>query len=199
MNRVARYRAGYVAVLVCGASAVLGLLWLLDWNPVAVVVLVVVLLVPGRIQGFLFRDLFRGRRELDAGHPSLALRHLAQFLTTLERQPWRRHALWLSWSVYTPSAAAMALNNLGAAHLALGAAEPAARAWREALAIDHLYPLPYANLALVAAADGDSVTAEGLLALARSLGYSGGTLDKTTRQMQTLLAALEGRGTRRQG
>lgn len=155
MKRVGRYRAGYVAVLLCGALSVLGLSWLLDCNPVATVLLVVVLLIPGRIRRLLFLDLFRGRREVDAGNPSVALRHLQQFLTSLQRRPWRRQALWLSWPICTPSAGAMALNNVGAAHLAFGSTEEARRAWREALAIDPLYPLPYANLAL-AASDDDS-------------------------------------------
>lgn len=96
--------------------------------------------------------------------------------------------------VYTPSVEAMALNNVGSAHLALGAADHAVSAWRKAIELDPLYPIPFANLALVAAAGGESAVAETLLGAAKNLGYSGGALDQTLRKVQSLLASVESRG-----
>jgi hypothetical protein len=45
--------------------------------------------------------------------------------------------MWLCWAFYTRDIEAMALNNLGAARLELGARDEAAAAFREALALIH--------------------------------------------------------------
>ncbi|MXV48000.1 hypothetical protein DYQ94_14025 [Xanthomonas sp. LMG 8993] len=89
----------------------------------------------------------------------------------------------------------MVTNNLGVAYAALGELEQAQTAWKHALALDHLYPVPYANLAAAAAARGASDEVHSLLCQARKLGYGGGPLDQATHRMQQLLAAVESRGT----
>ncbi|MBB5882069.1 tetratricopeptide (TPR) repeat protein [Xanthomonas arboricola] len=142
----------------------------------------------------LLRPLFRGQRALAHGKPEEAFRHFHYQLSQLQAQPWRRLALWLGWSTYTPSLAAMVTNNLGAAHAALGELEQAQAAWRHSLALDHLYPIPYANLAAAAAARGASDEAHSLLGQAQELGYSGGPLDQATHRVMQLLAAVESRG-----
>ena len=150
--------------------------------------------MPGRLQGLLLRPLFRGQRALAEGKPEEAAVQFHHQLTQLQAQPWRRLALWLGWSTYTPSLAAMVTNNLGVAHAALGELEQAQAAWKHALVLDHLYPVPYANLAAAAAARGASDEMHSLLCQARKLGYSGGPLDQATHRMQQLLAAVESSG-----
>lgn len=88
----------------------------------------------------------------------------------------------------------MGFNNLGVAHADLGNESTARRAWERALAIDQLYPVPYANLAALAAADGNTEQATNLLAQAKQLGYTGGPLDQATYRVQQLLTAIESRG-----
>lgn len=156
--------------------------------------LFLVLLIPGRIQGILYRDLYRGRRALDQENPAEALLYLERFRGTLRAQPWRKAALWLGWSVYTPSVEAMVFNDIGSSHLALEVPDHAVSAWRTSLELDPLYPIPHANLALVAAAGGERAVAESLLDIAKSIGYSSDALDQTLQKMQRVLARLESRG-----
>lgn len=194
MTRVTRYRIGYLLLLAALAAVAYVGLRASGNSRGAGVVAVVVLLIPGRVQGLLLRPLFRGRRALAGGDAGSALRQFEDFLARLERQPWRGWALWLGWSAYTPNAKAMTLNNLGAAHAALGETASAAQRWQDALALDPLYPVPCANLAALAAAAGDAQRAARWLARARELGYSGCALDQATHRVQQLLAAVESRG-----
>jgi hypothetical protein len=189
-----KYKIGYLVALLALGVGVLIFATFAKPKPWEVLLLIAVLLVPGRIQGLLFRDLFRGRHDLDRNDAASALKHLESFLHTVREQPWRRLALWLSWSIYTPSLEAMAQNNVGAAHLALGDIAAAEGAWRTALELDSQYPLPHANLALVAAAHNDSGAVDKHLATARKLGFRGEGLDRFVRKAQSILATVESHG-----
>jgi tetratricopeptide (TPR) repeat protein len=194
LSRVTRYKIGYVIALSLVGGVVLAAAGAGKSEPWAVFTIVLVLLLPGRIQGLLFRDLFRGRRDLDRNSPETALGHFNTFLTTIRAQPWRRPALWLSWSIYTPNVEAMTQNNIGAAQLNLGNLDSAQAALSTALSLDPQYPLPHANLALVAALRADSGTAEHHLEAARRLGYKGAGLDRFVSKTQSVLAAVESQG-----
>jgi tetratricopeptide (TPR) repeat protein len=194
LSRVARYKIGYVLALALLAGVVVAASRAGDSQPWVVVTIVLVLLLPGRIQGLLFRDLFRGRRDLDRNSPESALGHFNSFLTTIRAQPWRKPALWLSWSIYTPNVEAMTQNNIGAAQLNLGDLSSAEAALNTALALDPQYPLPHANLALVAALRADSSAAESHLEAARKCGYKGAGLDRFVSRSQSILAAVESHG-----
>jgi len=194
MTRVARYRIGYLVLLAFLAGGTYFAVRAAGNDGVALAAAIVLLLIPGRIQGLLLRPLFRGQRDLAQGRAADAMRQFEAFIALLERQAWRRWALWLGWSLYTPSAKAMGYNNLGVAHADLGNESSARQAWECALAIDPLYPVPYANLAALAAADGSIEQATSLLVRAGQLGYTGGPLDQATHRVQQLLAAVESRG-----
>ncbi len=194
MTRVTRYRIGYLAVLALVAGGAYFAIRSTGSDRLTLAVAVVLLLIPGRLQGFLLRPLFRGQRQLAQGSPESAARDFEAFLSMLERQPWRKWALWLGWSLYTPSARAMGLNNLGVAHANLGDEAAARQAWETASTIDPIYPVPRANLAALAAASGDAQRATELLLQARQLGYTGESLDQATHRVQQLLAAVESRG-----
>ena len=196
MSRVTKYKIGYVIALLALAGVVIGLLRLAEPGPWLVVIVVLVFLVPGRVQGLLFRDLFRGRRDLDRNDAASALTRFNLFLSTIKAQPWRKPALWLSWSLYTPNVEAMTQNNIGSAQLSLGNLASAEEAWNAALALDPLYPLPHANLALVAAARDDKAATRLHLDAARALGYSGAGFDRFVHKTQSILATVESQGPR---
>ena len=196
MSRVTRYKIGYVIALLALAGCVIALARLVEPGPWLVATIVLVLIVPGRVQGLLFRDLFRVRRDLDRNSAESALTHFNSFLSTIKAQPWRKPALWLSWSLYTPNVEAMTRNNIGSAQLSLGDLASAEEAWNAALALDPLYPLPHANLALVAAARDNKVAMAQHLDKARALGYRGAAFDRFVHKTQSVLAAIESQGPR---
>lgn len=194
MTRVARYRISYFVLLALLAGGTYFAIRAAANDGIALAAAIILLLIPGRIQGLLFRPLFRGQRDLAQGRAADAVRQFEAFIALMERQAWRKWALWLGWSLYTPSAKAMGYNNLGVAHADLGNESSARQAWECALAIDPLYPVPYANLAALAAADGSVERATSLLVHAEQLGYTGGPLDQAAHRVQQLLAAVESRG-----
>lgn len=196
MSRTARYKWVYVAVLAILALAAGAAILALGGGIITVIAVALLLLVPGRIQGFYYSDLFTGRRLLDAGEPEKAIPLIERFLESIKRHPQRGKLLWLSWSIYTPSVVAMAINNLGVARLGLGQVNEAEQAFTNALAQDPLYPLPHFNLAIVHELRGNRVGAAESVERARQLGYTGGTLDTVIRKSQSLLASVEGRAGR---
>ncbi|WP_293368329.1 hypothetical protein [Nevskia sp.] len=162
-------------------------------GPVAVIGVALLLFVPGRIQGFYYRDLFTGRRLLDAGEPAKAIPFIERFIGYVQRYPHLSKLLWLSWSIYTPSVVAMATNNLGCAQLELGEVNEAEQAFTNAIAQDPLYPLPHFNMAIVHELRGNRAQAIEAIEKARRLGYTGGTVDTVIRKGQSLLALVESR------
>jgi tetratricopeptide (TPR) repeat protein len=140
--------------------------------------LAALLLVPGRLQGYLWRDLFLGRRFFDIGDFQRSIQHSQIFLSTLEKKPWLRGLWWLSWSMYTRDAKAMTLNNLGAAQLNSGQLEAAKTALDEALQIDPAYPMPHLNLALLFKVRGQEEEANFHQQRARELGLHGDKVDR---------------------
>src|SRR5690606_36097343 len=143
MNRTLLLKLLYVAAaaLLCSVAWFAVTLVSPDQRVLALVGVGLLFLVPGRLQGVFLRNLFRGRRLLDRGRPRQALPHLHAFVDEIGRNPWRRHLIWLAWTVYTPSAQAMAWNNIGAARTELGDWEPAREAFEKALELDDKYPI----------------------------------------------------------
>jgi tetratricopeptide (TPR) repeat protein len=193
MSRTTALKLSYVAAVALLASLALYAWKTSEGGLLPLVCLAIILLVPGRVQGVFFRDLFIGRRLLDVGHAEESVPYTERFITAVRKQPWRNKLLWLSWSVYTTNAEAMALNNLGAARIALGDIEAARSALLAARRVDPMYPLPPFNLAVVAAALGASEESRKLASEARELGYSGASVDQAVQAGQSLLAAIEGR------
>ncbi len=182
MSRTARYKLAYVAVLAILALAAGAAIMALGGGVVTIIAVALLLLVPGRIQGFYYRDFFTGRRLLDRGEPEKAIPFIERFLESIKRHPQRGKLLWLSWSIYTPSVVALAINNLGVARLGLGQVNEAEQAFTHALAQDPLYPLPHFNLAIVHELRGNRAGAAEAVGRARQLGYTGGTLDTVIRK-----------------
>lgn len=192
MTRITGARIAFVVLLLALAVPTFVLIRWLD-DPRYTVFVIVALLVPGRVQGVLLRDLFRGRRQLEQGDAEASIASTTRFLGQLDRRPWLRHAVWLAWSTYTHQLRAMALNNLGTAHLRSGRVDEAERWFDQALALDPLYPLPWFNRAIIAQVREDPDRASAAFAEARRLGFTGGSLDQLTQKAGDLLANIEGR------
>jgi tetratricopeptide (TPR) repeat protein len=163
-------------------------------SPTAVVVAVCLLLVPGRVQGHYWREFFRGRRLLDEDRPQDAIEHFRHFLADLERRPWLRNLMWLSWAFYTPSIEVMTRTNVGVALLKLGELDAAESESRAASQLDPEAPLPWNNLAIVHQMRGDTEAAEEAVRRARALGLGEGEADKLAQRAGRLLAKVEGSG-----
>lgn len=157
------------------------------------------MLVPGRIQGFVFRDLFRGRRLLAERDFAHSLAASQRFLDQIRKHPWQKALTWLSWTVNTTDVEAMALNNIASAHLQCGEWEQATALFREAIEMDGQYPLLFFNLAVIAELQGDHQEAEERLSAAKRLGFSRSSFDDAVRVGQELLSRIEGRGVRSHG
>lgn len=195
MSRTGRYKIGYLLAVLAVTACALLLMRSIGTNVlVSAIVMAVILLIPGRVQGILYRDLFRGRRLLGQHRESEAMDHLERFLDDVRARPWLKPMIWLSWSIYTREVEAMTLNDIGAANLALGNLEESERAFREALALDREYPLPHFNMAVLHEMRGNRILTDESLAESTRLGYSGGTIDAIVNRAQSLLARVEGRG-----
>lgn len=178
MTRTARYKRTYFLTL-AGLSALVLVVAFLTRRPVPVLAgAALVFLVPGRIQGWLWRDFFRGRRLLADGRPDEAVQHFERFLETLRRHPGRRRAIWLAGSAYTRDVEAMTWNNLGVARMLTERHDEAEKHFREALRVDPLYPLPHAGLADLAMRRNRPDEARRQAEQAVALGYAGGRIDR---------------------
>jgi tetratricopeptide (TPR) repeat protein len=190
MNRTMKLKIGAVlAIAVVGGSVGLAI-FLMKGGAIALVGATLLVLIPGRIQGFYYRDFFTGRRLLDGGKFAEAIPYLERFLESIRQHPQRELLLWLSWSVYTPSVVAMALNNIGVARLNLGDVDIAESNFLRALKRDPLYPLPHFNLAIVWELRGDRNNSLKAISKAHQLGYTGGTIDVIINKSQSLLARM---------
>lgn len=172
MNRTYWLKLGRVAFLVTMVALVLTSgFWLGGGGLPLLLVAMLLLIVPGQVQAHYYRDLYQARRASAAGRHEEAIRLTERFLQTLRERPGLRRMLWLTWSVYTTSVEAMALNNLGTAQLDLKRWDEAEASFRAALERDRRYPIPYVNLALAAQARGDHAAAEAFLKEAAERGF----------------------------
>jgi tetratricopeptide (TPR) repeat protein len=192
MTRTERYKIQYFASIAAYAAIAAVLLWQFGFQPITIVVVALLLFVPGRIQGFLWRDLYTGRRLLESGSFSSSVTASEQFIQHVESKPWLRRLWWLQGAIYTRDPVAMARNNIGAAHLELGQFDDAKRAFSEAVALDAEYAVPQFNLAMIAGLEEDDAEKEHRLERAAALGYSQSAIDNFVRNAGAVLARFEG-------
>lgn len=191
MDRVTRSIVAYVAVI----GTLLAVLFLvLPWPPGwRHLVVAGGFLVPGRVQGVLWREFFRGRYAMGQGEFARAEGHFARFLEALRQRPFLRFAAFLAWNFYTWNPEAMTRNNLGGCYLARGAYAAAEDEWKHALELDPSLALPYFNLAILAYARQAPEEAERLRREAARLGYRAATRERLISAAGSALAAVEGR------
>ena len=194
MSRTTRYKLQYLVALAV-ALALAGIaVWALRGRPLALLGLAVLLVIPGRVSGFLWRDLYRGRRLCDAGRFEASLTASRRFISLLTERPRLRRLWWLTWAIYTRDSKAMAYNNVGAAQLNLGRLTEAESAFREALIADPEYPMPHFNLGVLFTIRGESLAAQQHANAAMTLGYHRDASDRIANAAAALTARIEGRG-----
>ena len=195
MTRTAIYKGIYFAVVALGAGTVVALIFFNRLSPVAILVVFAVLLVPGRILGWLWRDLLTGLRLLNAERFPESKQASERFLAMLRQRPWVRHAIWLGTSSYSRNPEVLALNNLGAAEVNLGEFDLAKRHLEQAIALDKKCPLPYFNMGALMGATDQPAEAERWFAYARDLGYAPGSVsDSIVKAAQSRFSWTDSRG-----
>ena len=197
MTRTAQRKIQYIVAITAVAATVYLATRLLNLGKAGGLLVVLLLVVPGRLHGYLCRQLYRGRRLQQSGALDLAVNEYRAFLVKLERHRWLRRVWWLAWAIYTRDPKAMTLNNLGGCLLDLGHLQEAEECLREAVSIDPLYPVPHVNLAELYAKRGDNVAAVTEASRAKELGLTGGIVDRVLQEVQSSLARIEGAGTSR--
>ena len=182
--------------MVLGVAAVFAtaVVWRFWHQPAVMFLLAGLFLIPGRVSGWLWRDLYRSLRLHDVGQFEAAIQASQAFLDRLGQQPHLRRYWWLAWAVYTRDPMAIALNNLGASQLELGQLADAEESLRRALACDPEYPIPHYNLAVLSSLRQDPVAMQEHANTAIRLGYVRNAADRAIATAGRMLASMEGRG-----
>lgn len=118
------------------------------------------------------RDFLIGRYRTRRREWQLALERYRRFEQKLLSHRWSSLLTPLYLSIYSFDGVAIGRNNIAHSLMHLGELDEAVRWLRSALQRDPLYPIPYTNLATVAAMRKDLATAESHLRRAVELGYS---------------------------
>lgn len=194
MLRLTRYRLWYVTVVVILGAAALAILARADFRLAAIALVALVLAIPGRVNGYLWRNFYRGTRLVRQGRHAEAIPYLERFHARVTEQPALKRAIWLAWPSYTPDIEVMTLTNLGAARFALGSLDAAEADLVRATELDPQSAVSWLNLAVVRRARGDAEGAARADAEAHRLGYRGNAIDRTQYALGTILTRIEGRG-----
>lgn len=195
MSRTSKYKALYFGSVGAGVVLCLWLVLSLHWKTTGLVALGTMLLLPGRVLGFFWRDLLRGLRLLNARRFAESKRCSQRFLADIRARPWLKRLIWLGSGTYSRDPEALALNNLGAAEIMLGEWDQAQEHLRASLAVDSLNPLPCFNLGKLSAALGDQRAASHWFDQTVALGYSQTLVDRAIMLVQARFANTDGRGT----
>ena len=193
MSRTAWYKLYYFSIL--GVPVVIAFCWWhfhlsIGWLIAAMMLLV----VPGKILGYFWRDLLRGLRLLQEKRYEESIHYSQAFLDEFARRPWIRHFIWLGSSSYSRNPRSLACNNLGAAELKLGNLDSARAHLEEAIREDDLNPLPFYNLAALARMQKNAEEAVQMTNAAVARGLTFGITDKVVMASQKRFAKREGQG-----
>lgn len=191
MSPTTARKLGYPLILLVYCLVAFGVMKYFHWSTTAKLSALVVILLPGRLQAWLLRDFFRGRREMSRGEYDRARESFQTFLARLKARPLIKHSIWLSYAVYSTDIEAMTENNLGACSIEMGSFAEATKHLKRALEIDQNYAIPYVNLAAGHQLSGEPELAEECLAKARSLGYSGGSSDQALSSLSERYAQMQ--------
>ena len=195
MSRTSLYKIQYFAIVAALGVLTALVFWWFDFSPTSVAVAVVLLILPGRVLGFVWRDLLRGLRLLNARRFAESRRHSILFLEAVRRRPYLKNFVWLGSSSYSRDPEVLALNNLGAAELALGEVVAARSHLEAAIQSDPHCPLPHFNMGILFVGQNDLSEAERCFRHAASLGYTNDLSDRIIRAAQNRFARSDGAGT----
>lgn len=191
MNRTTALKIGYSLIVV---ALIVGALIIYDAFGKDFRLLfaaTIIFLIASRIPGFFFRELLIGRRLMKAKEYNKAIFWFSAFLDTLATRPWIAYLIWMSPSLYTTSVRAIALNNIGACSLELGALDDAESKFKLALEEDSLYPIPHFNLAILWEVRDQHETSMQHYYRAKLLGYTGNILDQSIDRVKLAYASYE--------
>ncbi|HVE16250.1 MAG TPA: hypothetical protein VNB29_05910 [Chthoniobacterales bacterium] len=194
MNRTTLRKTTYFTTVIGGAAAFVWSIKHFHFSPFGILLLVAILLLPGRILGFFYRDLMRGLRLLRAKEYAESKRHSELFLETLARKPWIRHVAWLGGGAYSRDPEALALNNLGCAEIGLADFGSSRLHLEQSIAVDPQNPLPYFNMGLAMNVQGEISAARAWFEKAHARGYSRSAIDAIISASQAAFACTDGRG-----
>lgn len=138
----------------------------------ALLAVFVLLLIVAAIWG---RDWFIARRHARARRWSQAIERYERFEKKLHNPVFARLSVVLYLGIYSLDGVAVARNAIGQALLNSGDYDSAVRRLRTALQSDPLYPVPYVNLAVIAAMRSDETTARREMTRALQLGFNPNT------------------------
>ena len=160
MTRTGAYKAMYISMRTIVGLVVVGAGFAIVSHRTmlagALLVVLVLLSVPGRVQAFFWSDLLAGLHHLNRRDYARSKRYSEHFLERLRVRPRLKRLIWLGTSSYTRDAETMALNNLGAAELGLGDKDAARAHFLRAIESDPTCPLPYRNMAILTLRTGGS-------------------------------------------
>ncbi|MCR8745858.1 tetratricopeptide repeat protein [Romboutsia lituseburensis] len=166
---------------------------LCEYNiPILIPFIFIFLLIPGRVQGYYYKNQFRGRKLLDRKNYKESIKYNKIFLEDIRQNTWKKKLIHLSGAVYSKDIEAMTLNNLGSAYLELGNLKSAETCFQQAIKLDLLYPIPYFNLSLVECIKGNIELAEIFYQKSVELGFKQTTFDKLIQKGQQIYAEIEG-------
>ena len=181
MTRTAKYKALYLPILVSGSIIVfaIGMAWGDRTNilpPFALVLLAIGMFMPRHLLRFLWRDLLAGMRLMKRKDYAASKLRSERFIAKVRKAPWLKHMSWLVTGSYSGDPEALALSNLGAAEIKLGAFEAAQSHLEEAIALDPENPLPLGNMGVLRLQVGTWAEASPWFEKARALGWVGRTV-----------------------
>ena len=194
MSRTALYKMAYFG-LVLGPTALMVWFVLTHHRALSIpwiALVIVLLLLPGRVLAYFWRDLLRGLHLLKQQRFEESKHHSEAFLVTLKQKPWLKNLIWLGFGTYSRSPACFALNNLGAAEVGLGETENARVHLVAAIQTDGASPLPYFNMGALAASLNEHDEARTWYEKAAALGYSRSVIDAIIVSSQSRLARSAG-------
>lgn len=117
------------------------------------------------------RDLFFARRAAKRGEWAKAQARYEKLEKKLQRARWHRLAVVLYPNIYRFDGVAIMRNNIGQMLINAGELDQAVQWLRAALQRDPFYPVPYVNMALVAAKRRDEAGARREMTRAVQLGF----------------------------
>jgi ATP-dependent Clp protease adapter protein ClpS len=171
VSRTAIYRSVYFGLLAAYVAIALWVVTLFHSAPLAIFTVAGILLIPGRILSFYWRDLLQGLRLLNEGKYAQSKARSESFLLQLQAKPWIRRLIWVSGSRYSRNPEVWVLNNLGAAEMRLGEMDSARQHLQRAIELDGECPLPYFNMGSLLVTTGKVSEAEEWFAAAAKRGY----------------------------
>jgi ATP-dependent Clp protease adapter protein ClpS len=154
----------------------------------------VLLAFSGRVQAYFWSELLAGLHHLNLRDYPRSKAHSERFLVQLRERPWLRHLIWLATSSYSDAAEVLALNNLGAAEIALGEIDAAREHLTLAMALDPKCPLLYRNMGALTLRTGSTADAAPWFHQAVALGLKGDWSDARAMASQRHNAAFSTTG-----